>query len=102
MATTGSPGSSREAAERYRQDYEEDSMTATRQENRKGTRKSHDAASSAAEQSATVIKTSKLDLIVSRLNRPGGASLADLVAATGWQGHSIRGALCLLEAKRGM
>ena len=27
------------------------------------------------------------------LRRPDGASLADLVAATGWQAHSVRGAL---------
>ena len=27
------------------------------------------------------------------LSRPEGASLAELVAATGWQAHSVRGAL---------
>lgn len=75
-------------------------MTATRQ-TRKTTRKSHDAAGAAAEQPATVIKTTKLDLIVSRLNRPDGASLADLVAATGWQAHSVRGALAGSLKKKG-
>jgi Protein of unknown function (DUF3489) len=36
---------------------------------------------------------SKLDAIVALLARPDGASLAELVAATGWQAHSVRGAL---------
>ena len=36
---------------------------------------------------------SKLETIVSLLTRPEGASLAELVAATGWQPHSVRGAL---------
>jgi hypothetical protein len=36
---------------------------------------------------------SKLDTILDLLSRPEGASLAELVAATGWQAHSVRGAL---------
>ena len=36
---------------------------------------------------------SKLDQIIALLSRPDGASLAELVAATGWQAHSVRGAL---------
>ena len=36
---------------------------------------------------------SKLEQIVALLSRPEGASLAELVAATGWQAHSVRGAL---------
>ena len=35
----------------------------------------------------------KLEQIVAMLSRPEGASLAELVAATGWQAHSVRGAL---------
>ena len=35
----------------------------------------------------------KLDLLVTLLQRPEGASLAELSSATGWQAHSIRGAL---------
>jgi hypothetical protein len=35
----------------------------------------------------------KLEQIVILLSRTAGASLADLVAATGWQAHSVRGAL---------
>ena len=36
---------------------------------------------------------SKLETILALLSRPDGASLAELVAATGWQAHSVRGAL---------
>jgi hypothetical protein len=35
----------------------------------------------------------KLGLLVDLLVRPEGASVADMIAATGWQAHSIRGAL---------
>ena len=45
--------------------------------------------------------TSKLDQMVSLLRRPKGASLADLSAATGWQPHSVRGALAGSLKKKG-
>jgi hypothetical protein len=35
----------------------------------------------------------KLTTIVVLLQRPGGASMDELTAATGWQAHSIRGAV---------
>jgi hypothetical protein len=35
----------------------------------------------------------KLGAMVALLRRPGGASLKVLVAATGWQAHSVRGAM---------
>ncbi len=66
-------------------------MTATRK-SQKTTRKPRGAAAFPA-QARTTAKTSKLDLIVGQLTRPGGASLAELVATTGWQAHSVRGAL---------
>ena len=36
---------------------------------------------------------SKLARILLHISRPEGASLAELVAVTGWQPHSVRGAL---------
>ena len=36
---------------------------------------------------------SKLDLLLALLHRPDGVSLAAMCAATGWQTHSVRGAL---------
>jgi hypothetical protein len=31
--------------------------------------------------------------LIALLRRPGGATIADLVKATGWQSHTIRGAI---------
>jgi hypothetical protein len=36
---------------------------------------------------------SKLGILVEHLRRPNGATLAELVDATGWQSHSVRGAI---------
>jgi hypothetical protein len=38
-------------------------------------------------------RLSKLDQLVALLRRPDGASLSELADATGWQAHSIRGAI---------
>lgn len=38
-------------------------------------------------------KISKIDTVIALLRRPDGASLDEIVAATGWQRHSVRGAL---------
>lgn len=46
--------------------------------------------------------SSKLDKIVSALRAPKGATIAQLVALTGWQTHSVRGALSgALKKQRG-
>lgn len=45
---------------------------------------------------------SKLDLLATLLAREGGASLADMMDATGWQAHSVRGALAGALKKRGL
>ena len=48
-------------------------------------------------------KPSKIEIVISLLSRPEGASLAALSEATGWQAHSVRGALSgALKAKRGL
>lgn len=44
---------------------------------------------------------SKTDKLIATLSTPKGASLADLVAATGWRPHSVRGAISgTLKKKR--
>jgi hypothetical protein len=35
----------------------------------------------------------KITTVVAMMSQPGGATLADLQAATGWQAHSVRGAI---------
>jgi|ThiBio_1000_plan_1041568.scaffolds.fasta_scaffold00553_17 hypothetical protein len=46
-------------------------------------------------------RTTKLDRMVRLLQKPEGASLAELVTATGWQHHSVRGALAGALKKKG-
>jgi len=43
----------------------------------------------------------KLGAIVDLLSREGGASIADIAGATGWQAHSIRGAIAGALRKKG-
>jgi len=43
----------------------------------------------------------KLDLLLARLRKPGGASIEELMKATGWQSHSVRGAMAGSLKKRG-
>lgn len=54
---------------------------------------------------ATAIKTpktiSKLDTLQKLLKRKTGATIADMTRATGWQQHSVRGALAGAMKRRG-
>ena len=58
------------------------------------------------ESSATPIKQrdgTKQATMIDLLNRPEGASLAELVQATGWQQHTVRGAMAgALKKKLGL
>jgi hypothetical protein len=45
---------------------------------------------------------SKTAKILDLLKRPGGATLKELLKATSWQPHSIRGFLSLLGKKKGL
>ena len=59
--------------------------------------------SSAPTKNASQARTSKLDAIVSALRSPKGASISDLMRLTGWQQHSVRGALAgALKKGRGL
>ena len=48
-----------------------------------------------------VPRTSRLDLLVTLLGRPSGATIAEMTEATGWQAHSVRGAMAGALKKRG-
>jgi hypothetical protein len=45
---------------------------------------------------------SKLDQVQQQLLGESGASIAELMAATGWQQHSVRGAMAGALKKRGL
>ena len=46
---------------------------------------------------STATKTTKSEHMLTMLTKPQGASIAELQKATGWQAHSIRGALSTLR-----
>lgn len=46
--------------------------------------------------------TTKLDQLTALLERPDGASIAEMTTATGWQPHSVRGALAGALKRRGL
>ena len=63
----------------------------------------------ARERDATAVATakpakqpSKLDQVEAMLLKPVGASIAEIMAATGWQQHSVRGAMAGAIKKRGL
>lgn len=58
---------------------------------------------SATDPAKTATKTpSKLDRVQALLLGPAGASIAELMDATGWQQHSVRGAVAGALKKRGL
>lgn len=46
--------------------------------------------------------TTKLDKLAALLGRPDGATIADMMAVSGWQPHSVRGAIAGSLKKRGL
>lgn len=44
----------------------------------------------------------KLDHLEKMIRRKNGASIAEMMKATGWQSHSVRGALAGALKKRGL
>ena len=45
---------------------------------------------------------SKTEAVLDMLKRPDGATLNELIKATGWQAHSVRGFLSILGKKKGL
>ena len=43
----------------------------------------------------------KLDLLIARLRQPDGATIDELMKATAWQSHSVRGAMAGTLKKKG-
>jgi len=52
---------------------------------------------------AVARKPGKIDKIIAMMRRPKGATINDLTRATGWQTHSVRGAISgMLRKKQGL
>lgn len=73
------------------------------------TRKTTTKASKAVPQAETgqpaapEARTSKIDQVVALLRRPEGATIEAMIAATGWQAHTVRGAMSgALKKKAGL
>lgn len=47
------------------------------------------------------VKTTKLDILINLLSGVKGASMAEMIAATGWQAHSVRGAMAGAVKRKG-
>lgn len=63
------------------------------------TRKPRTAAASVATPATNPAPVSKIDQVITLLRRKQGATLPEMVAATGWQTHSTRAALTGLRKK---
>lgn len=61
----------------------------------------HNKTSSAAAPKTTSAAPTKLERLVGLLSRTDGATLKELCAATGWQAHSVRGAIAGALKKKG-
>ena len=69
---------------------------------RRAASKSHAEVPATAAVAKPAKAPSKLDQVQALLLAPEGASIAELVAATGWQQHSVRGAMAGSLKKRGL
>ena len=78
-------------------------MTQTTTKPRRMARESQDNAAFVADKTAKTAKQpSKLDQVEALLLAPTGAAIAEIMAATGWQQHSVRGAMAGALKKRGL
>lgn len=49
------------------------------------------------------VRITKLDRLIEALKAPGGADISTMMAVTGWQSHSVRGALAgTLKKRKGL
>lgn len=61
------------------------------------------AQSTAKATPVTAIADTKQSRLIALIRRPAGATLAELIKATGWQPHSVRGAISgVLRKKHGL
>ena len=63
--------------------------------------KKHKRKTPDGQSTGTSDKTTKIDQLVAMLTRSDGASIAEMCEATGWQKHSVRGAMAGAIRKKG-
>ena len=100
--TPGHPGLAPVAAPICAAIPEENTMTIKSSRKKSGSRAAK--ATNRKNSKATAAKppgTTKLALLVAHLSAPGGATIAELCKATGWQPHSVRGALAGALRRKG-
>lgn len=74
-----------------------------KQPKRRSVRKALAKSAKAKAKRATAPAASKLDKMVRALRQSKGATITDLMTLTGWQMHSVRGAIAgTLKKKRGL
>jgi hypothetical protein len=66
------------------------------------TTRTKSAKSKSAAPSRRKVAPSRLDQLQQLVTREGGASISEMTSATGWQQHSVRGALAGALRKRGL
>lgn len=76
--------------------------TSAKRRIRKAPPEQPDGATGSAPATVAIVGTNKLDQLAALLANPAGASIAAMMAATGWQAHSVRGALAGALKKRGL
>ncbi len=67
----------------------------------KSSNRKQDKANKAAVRKAATTKPTKLDRLITLLRQTNGASLEELCKVTGWQAHSVRGAIAGSLKKKG-
>ena len=67
----------------------------------KSSNRKQDKATNAAVRKAATAKPTKLDRLITLLRQTNGASLEELCKVTGWQAHSVRGAIAGSLKKKG-
>lgn len=68
----------------------------------KGKRRPKRAATTSADGERTTREGTKQALLIELLRRPDGATIEEIVTATGWQSHTVRGAMSGALKKKGL
>ena len=72
-----------------------------RQANEQQSTKTPETMKSRAQTKTAPARTTKIDQLITMLTRPDGATIAEMCDVTGWQSHSVRGALAGALRKKG-